>query len=41
MRASPTATPLAVAQATASPTETSGWAGLTGGLLPVASFQVA
>src|SRR5512139_3200827 len=40
MRASPTATPLSVAQATASPMETSGCAGFTGGFLPVATFQV-
>jgi hypothetical protein len=40
IRATPTATPLTVAQATASPIEVSGWAGFIGGFLPVASFHV-
>src|SRR3954453_9309303 len=41
MRATPTATPLATAHATASPIETSGCSGLDGGALPVDSFHVA
>ena len=41
IRARPTATPLATAQAAASAIDTSGCSGLLGGSLPVESFHVA